>query len=160
MEYVAIPPASLSTDAVMIPGPRTDRNSAIFALSGRRNRTISPQAGFPPLKNSTPPARGAPGRGDSAFPGGCFPSSTLPFPAIIGTEAHSGPTAQGGCDEGVAGRGGSGGGVAWVHRGCGDDRRGPRAADRPVGGVRNERNRAREARRQHEVVRARGRHDG
>ena len=60
IEYVAIPPASLSTDAVMIPGPRTDRNSRIFFLSNRRKRTFPsfPDVG-PPLENTTPPASDA-----------------------------------------------------------------------------------------------------
>src|SRR3989337_1924468 len=39
---VEFPPAALSADAVMIPGPRTARNSRIFFLLNRRKRTFHP----------------------------------------------------------------------------------------------------------------------
>jgi hypothetical protein len=55
IEYVAIPPASLSTEAVMIPGPRTDRNSRIFFLLNPRKLTSSSFRGVgSPKENTTP----------------------------------------------------------------------------------------------------------
>jgi hypothetical protein len=47
LEYVATPPASLSTDAVMIPGPRTARKSRSLFLLNRKNGTAFPSGRIP-----------------------------------------------------------------------------------------------------------------